>query len=276
MNRIFSDARDRHRAPRKRPQGQKVACSRSIGFHTIRRPSAVCSARHPKARRRFSGFDAKVTHHAHGHFHIGAADEFALDVNPKPLFGSNGRRKHQQGRQILARDIAAHAYSGSHTKSWFKRKRQKAFVDLASDLGAETSQSLQQIADRTLAHTRNAINSVVSARKSQKRRQRSGGSTGITDKEFPFFDGNPSPAPRDGHLRVIVKTHRDAERLKRIKHAFGVVCSKQSGERRFALGHRRQKQSTIGNRFAPWQLYDSCRGRDRRDRDALTGTRGNS
>ena len=128
-----------------------------------------------------------------------------------------------------------------------KPKRQKTVVCLARDLGAEAAQSFKQIADRTLAHARDAVEPIGAPRKSQKRRQSACGGAGVADKKLRAFDGNASAASRDRHLRVGLKHNLDPQRLQRFDHSLGVVGSEQSGKRCFPLRHCRQKKSAVGD-----------------------------
>ena len=120
---------------------------------------------------------------------------------------------------------------------------------LIRDLRAQRAQRIDQVADRPLAHARNAIDAVLAARERKRRDERAHRQSGQPEEEVGLLDRER--APRAGHRVAAVAQVApvDAERAQRIEHHLRVVGFEQSRQRRRAVRERREQQRAIGDAF---------------------------
>ena len=177
------------------------------------------------------------------------------------------RQRQQQPGQKLARDVAADACAGDSGRlPRVDQQRWETLGHLVANRGAERSQRIDQIADRTLAHARDAVEAVVARAEGQRRGQRCASTVPARPRNSSAcLFGKGPPRARD-HVAVrVIGMPSDAER-QRARRA-SLSCRPIRAVRRARsspAAKRRQQQHPIRNALRARQTHGSGYMRDRR------------
>ena len=114
---------------------------------------------------------------------------------------------------------------------------------------SQRAQRVDEIADRPLAHPRNAVDPVAAAGECECRYQRAHRQSGQAKKEVGLLHGERTS--RAGYFVAVVAQVApvDAERPQRVEHHLRVVRFEQSGQCGRVMGECGQQQRAIRNAF---------------------------
>ena len=165
---------------------------------------------------------AELRHQFQSDVDIGLGNQFADHVDFKRFAGE--RQRHQQGGQELARYVA---FNRNHARAavvaGVNLQRRVAVVAKILHIGTGQAQCINQIANRTLVHTRHAVQMVVAAEYGQRGGERSEGGAGIAEKQIGLALREYAVAAVYFQTAFIQIFPLHAQRGQRFEHAVGVV-----------------------------------------------------
>src|SRR5437016_5221295 len=112
--------------------------------------------------------------------------------------------RHQQSAEKLTRRIAADAHLAAAKSAAFDNHGRKSVAQFAAAVRAKLIQSSQQIADRPLAHSLNAVESIRPITQGTESRQKADRRAAVADKKVRLFCRNPTAAAVDDECLPFV------------------------------------------------------------------------
>ena len=130
----------------------------------------------------------------------------------------------------------------------FDLDRRKSRLSEIRETTADGIQRFNQVRNRTLAHSGNAVQYIFSAAESQRRRERTHRGAGVPEKKICLLDRKVSAAAFHLHNRTVVGDFKlDAESLQCSDHHFRIFGRQQILQLGCPLRERSQKQGSIGD-----------------------------
>jgi hypothetical protein len=193
--------------------------------------------------------DAEAPHQVERNLDIRFADQVTHHVDGDRMLLGHQRRGHQHGSQELARYIAAHGQAVGVDVAAADAQRRIARFSRVFNLRADGVQCVDQVADRALVHARDAVQRVVAANHSQRRRQRADRRAGVPHEEVGRMHRQQAGAAGDDVGVVVELLPLDAERRERTEHDHRVVRGQQAVDGRGPGRQGGQQQSAVRDTF---------------------------
>ena len=109
------------------------------------------------------------------------------------------------------------------------------------------AQTIDQVANRPLVHSGNALQHVIAARQRQRRRQRPEGSTGVAEEQLCLLDRKTTGTAGDLPAFTAQVGDTNTQRLQGFEHALGVVGGEQIADLGLTICQRREQQHAVGD-----------------------------
>ena len=182
---------------------------------------------------------------------IGLGDQFALDQDDQRRCARHQRQRQQQGRQELARHVAAHADRLARIElAAAQAQRRIAWLTELLDAAAERAQRVDEVADRALVHARDAPQFELAALGCGEHGQCGGQwahrRAGIAEEEAGPVHGQAAREAGDAHAAGL-RLDRAAEPAQCFEHDLRVVGVEQAVQRRRSGAQAGQQQHAVGD-----------------------------
>ena len=195
--------------------------------------------------------NVKTRKQIESYLNIRLRNKFALH-----LYHDVALRHERQCHQERCQELAGHVTTNLDRpiQSQFRSpnaQRWEAVLCQVVDLTPELTQCVDEVADRTLMHTRNTAQFEVSAQYCQSRGQRAHGGACISHKQGSGLSLEHTAQAFNGDAGTL-HDHAATQLAESVQHNARIVGIQQIMQGCSAFAQGRQQQQTVGNAFGAW------------------------